>query len=59
MGHLHPYCHPYLVPSHAVAVEDAHFLVFLAAHVVQTLVGVNVPDLKKEKDETCLRTVCL
>lgn len=24
----------YLIASHAMAVEDAHFLIFLAAHVV-------------------------
>lgn len=39
----------YLVPSHAVAVEKSHFFVLLAAHVVQALVGFNVPDLEKEK----------
>jgi len=39
----------YLISSHAVAVENAHFFIFLAAHVVQALVGFNVPDLKKER----------
>ena len=37
---------PHLVAPHAVAVEEAHLLVFLPAHVVHTLVGLHVPDLR-------------
>lgn len=36
----------YLVASHAVAVENTHFLVLLSGHVVQALVGLHIPDLK-------------
>lgn len=37
----------YLVASHAVAVENANLLVFLAGHVVQALVGLYVTDLRQ------------
>lgn len=43
---LHSSAWWYLVASHAVAVENTHFLVLLAGHVVQALVGLHVPDLK-------------
>lgn len=39
----------YLVPSHAMAVEKSHFFVLLAAHIVQALVGFDIPDLEKGK----------
>lgn len=37
----------YLVASHAVAVENADFLILLASHVVQALVGFNITDLSR------------
>lgn len=37
----------YLVASHAVAVENTHFLVLLTGHVVQALVGLHVTDLER------------
>ncbi len=37
----------YLVASHAVAVENANFLILLAGHVVQALVGLHVTDLSR------------
>jgi hypothetical protein len=40
---------PYLIPTHAMAVEEANFLVFLSAHVVHTLVRFNISDLGVER----------
>ena len=37
---------PHLVAPHAVAVEEAHLLVLLPPHVVHTLIGLHVPDLR-------------
>lgn len=37
----------YLVASHAVAVENADFLILLAGHVVQALVGLHITDLSR------------
>lgn len=37
----------HLVASHAVAVENANLLIFLAGHVVQALVGLHVTDLRQ------------
>lgn len=44
----------YLVASHAMAVENADFLVLLAGHVVQALVGLHVTDLSRIHTETTL-----
>lgn len=38
-----PLC--YLIASHAMAVENADFLILLAGHVVQALVGLHITDL--------------
>lgn len=41
----------YLVASHAVAVENADFLILLAGHVVQALVGLHITDLSRAHTE--------
>ena len=42
----------HLVSPHAVAVEEAHLLVLLAAHVIHTLVRLYIPDLGAERNRT-------
>lgn len=44
----------YLVASHAVAVENADFLILLACHVVQALVGLHVTDLSRTHKDLAL-----
>lgn len=46
----------YLVASHAVAVEDANFLILLAGHVVQALVGLHITDLGRIHTESDIVT---
>lgn len=47
-------CVRHLVPTHAVTVEKADFLVLFSPHVVHTLVGLDVSDLQVE---TGIKTV--
>lgn len=42
----------YLVASHAVAVENTHFLVLLSGHVVKALVGLHITNLRVNRRES-------